>query len=201
MLGAYIKQIYVHNRVVALKMFSVAEKFNSSYFWTLVQEDSWMCQLLINCHKFSGKLGFNFGVGLWMLSHKKNKWCSTHTAQVWRLSTCLSRWICTTPRSPGCNRNLGLIVTILQLSSQVQHHHYPHPVCQYSFITIDYSLSAPLLQVDFFNLHHLQFHGRCWCSATFPGVERSVYYSAHARDRVASLIQSSQEFAFVTSIR
>ena len=166
-----------------------------------------MCQLLINCHKFSGKLGFSFGVGLWMFSHKKK----THTAQVWRLSTCLSRWICTTPRSPGCNKNLGLIVTILQLSSQVQRHHYPHPyfhphlhphpVCQCNFITIDSSLSAPLLQVDFLILHHLQFHGRCWCSATFPGVERSVYYSAHARDRVASLIQSSQEFAFVTSIR
>ena len=103
-------------------MFSVAEKFNSSYFWTLVQEDSWMCQLLINCHKFSRKLGSNFGVGLWMISHQKNQWCSKHTAQVWRLSTCLSRWICTTPRSPGCNRNLGLIVTILQLSSQVQNH-------------------------------------------------------------------------------
>ena len=33
------------------------------------------------------------------------------------------------------------------------------------------------------------------------GVERSVYYSSQARDRVASLIQSSKEFAFVTSIR
>ena len=33
------------------------------------------------------------------------------------------------------------------------------------------------------------------------GVERSVYYSRQARDRVASLIQSSKEFAFVTSIR
>ena len=150
---------------------------------------------------FLENLALISGLGYGCCLTKKNKWCSTHTAQVWRLSTCLSRWICTTPRSPGCNRNLGLIVTILQLSSQVQHHHYPHPVCQCSFITIDSSLSAPLLQVDFFNLHHLQFHGRCWWSATFPGVERSVYYSAHARDRVASLIQSSQEFAFVTSIR
>ena len=103
-------------------MLSVAEKFNSSYFWTLVQKDSWMYQLLINCHKFSGKLGFNFTVGLWMIFHQKKQWCSTHTAQVWRLSTCLSRWICTTPHSPGCNRNLALIVTILQLSSQVQRH-------------------------------------------------------------------------------
>jgi len=38
-------------------------------------------------------------------------------------------------------------------------------------------------------------------AALFSGVERSVYYSRHARDRVASLIQSSKEFAFVTSIR
>ena len=58
----------------------------------------------------------------WFLTKKTKQWCSTHTAQVWRLSTCLSRWICTTPHSPGCNRNLALIVTILLLSSQVQHH-------------------------------------------------------------------------------
>ena len=37
--------------------------------------------------------------------------------------------------------------------------------------------------------------------ALYSGVERSVYYSRDARDRVASLIQSSKEFAFVTSIR
>ena len=41
-------------------------------------------------------------------------------------------------------------------------HLNPHPVHQYNFIAIDSSLSAPLLQVDFFHLHHLQFHGRRW---------------------------------------
>ena len=156
-------------------MFSVAEKFNSSYFWTLVQEDSWMCQLLINCPKFSGKLGFNFGVGLWMLSHKKT---NTH---------------CPGMEIVDLLESLDLHNTTFAGLQQKPGPHSHHPAALFS--------GAPSLQVDSFNLHHPQFHGRCWWSATFPGVERSVYYSAHARDRVASLIQSSQEFAFVTSIR
>ena len=160
-----------------------------------------MCQLLINCHKFSGKLGFNFGVGLWMLPHKKN---STHCPGMEIVDLLESLDLHNTTfaglqQKPGPHSHHPAAL----FSGAAPHypHPHPHPVRQCNFIAFDSSLSATLLQVDFFNLHHLQFHGRCWCSATFPGVERSVYYSAHARDRVASLIQSSQEFAFVTSIR
>ena len=41
-------------------------------------------------------------------------------------------------------------------------HFNPHPVRQCNSIAIDSSLSSPLLQVDFLNLHHLQFHCRWW---------------------------------------
>ena len=96
--------------------------------------------------------------------------------QAWRLWTCWSRCISTTQRSPGSNRSRGLTVTTQLLSSQVT---LPPP---------SPSPSSPPLSPS-------------WSTLAQSGVERSVYYSRHARDMVASLIQSSKEFAFVTSIR
>ena len=160
---------------------------------------------------FLENFGFNFGVGLWMLSHKKKQMMFHAHCPGMEIVDLLESLDLHNTTFAGLQQKPGPhshhpAALFSGAASHYPHPHFhphlhPHPVCQCNFITIDSSLSAPLLQVDSFNLHHLQFHGRCWWSATFPGVERSVYYSAHARDRVASLIQSSQEFAFVTSIR
>ena len=101
--------------------------------------------------------------------------------QAWRLWTCWSRCISTTQRSPGSNRSRGLTVTTQPLSSQVT---LPPP----SPTSSASPTSSPPLSPS-------------WSTLAQSGVERSVYYSRHARDMVASLIQSSKEFAFVTSIR
>ena len=144
-----------------------------------------MCQLLINCHKFSGKLGFNFTVGLWMISHQKNKtmmfqaYCpGMEIVDLLESLDLHNTTFAGLQQKPGPHSHHPAAL----FSGGASHYSHSHPVCQCNFIAIDSSLSAPLLPVYSFNLHHLINSMRCVGEVQLFQVSRDPCTTVHMRE-------------------